>query len=227
MVTYGTRTRKDTYLTFLYYYLNIKNLSKRGEDLGIVLKKVIMGKYINFNKTSIVLVFLLFILASPIQFAFSSIKSNSNRLQTPVHQHAGMLLPKNQSFSGSDSSGLNYDEQISETFTQSFTSMAYNVTAVDQVDSDGYGPSYLLNGLSNMGYWYQVGLSYDWPEHSGISSMAWPGFSFSYEVFDPAGKSIFPPTVVEETSASQVQSMLVILFFSICISEQAPTRGRL
>ena len=28
----------------------------------------------------------------------------------------------------------NYDEQIGLTFTQNFTSMAYNVTAVEQVD---------------------------------------------------------------------------------------------
>src|SRR5579885_1564621 len=80
-----------------------------------------------------------------------------------------------------------YDEQIGETFTQSFTSMAYNVTAVPQVDESGYGPAYLLNGLSNTGYWYQVGLSYDW---SGIGT----GFAMVYEIWDPSGKSIFPTT---------------------------------
>ena len=81
----------------------------------------------------------------------------------------------------------NYDEQIGETFTQSFTSMAYNVTAVAQVDSDNFGPGYLLNGLSDTGYWYQVGLSYNWPSVPSIS-----GFYFNYEVFDPNGNSIFP-----------------------------------
>ncbi|MEM3637088.1 MAG: hypothetical protein QXX17_01610 [Conexivisphaerales archaeon] len=83
------------------------------------------------------------------------------------------------------SSSPSYDEQLGETFTQSFKSMAYNVTAVAQVNNDGYGPAYLLNGLSNTGYWYQVGLSYDWTGPVG-------GFQMVYEVFDPNGVSIFP-----------------------------------
>ncbi|MDG6981515.1 MAG: hypothetical protein JRN51_10450, partial [Nitrososphaerota archaeon] len=50
-----------------------------------------------------------------------------------------------------------YDEQIGATFTQDFSTLAFNVTAVGQVDSNGYGPGYLLNGLTAAGYWYQVG----------------------------------------------------------------------
>ncbi len=82
-----------------------------------------------------------------------------------------------------------YDEQLGMTFTQSFASLAYNVTAVPQADSDGYGPAYLLNGLSNDGYWYQVGLSYNWPNANGGYD---PGFNFNYEVFNSAKKSIYP-----------------------------------
>ena len=82
-----------------------------------------------------------------------------------------------------------YDEQLGLTFTQNFASLAYNVTAVPQVDSYGYGPAYLLNGLSNDGYWYQVGLSYNWPYTNGGYN---PGFNFNYEVFNSAGKSIYP-----------------------------------
>lgn len=80
-----------------------------------------------------------------------------------------------------------YDEQLGATFTQSFKSMAYNVTAVAQTDpANGAGPAYLLNGLSDKGYWYQVGLSYSWdPSWSA-------GFAFIYEVFNPSGNSIFP-----------------------------------
>jgi hypothetical protein len=81
-----------------------------------------------------------------------------------------------------------YDEQLGITFTQNFVSLAYNVTAVPQADSDGYGPAYLLNGLSNDGAWYQVGLSYNWPYTGGYVS----GFNFNYEVFDSAGNSIYP-----------------------------------
>ena len=82
-----------------------------------------------------------------------------------------------------------YDEQLGITFTQNFASLAYNVTAVPQTDSYGYGPAYLLSGLSNDGYWYQAGLSYDWPiANGGYKS----GFNFNYEVFNSAGKSIYP-----------------------------------
>jgi hypothetical protein len=82
-----------------------------------------------------------------------------------------------------------YDEQLAMTFTQTFTSLEYTFTAVPQVDSYGYGPAYLLNGLSNDGYWYQVGLSYDWPYQSGGYSS---GFNFSYEVWDSSKNSVYP-----------------------------------
>jgi hypothetical protein len=82
-----------------------------------------------------------------------------------------------------------YDEQIGTTFTQNFTALAYNVTALAQTDADGYGPAYILNGLSSAGYWYQVGISYHWPSTGGSYS---PNFGFSYEVFGPGGRSVFP-----------------------------------
>jgi hypothetical protein len=83
-----------------------------------------------------------------------------------------------------------YDVQIGMTFTQSFTSIEYNVTAVEQTDpSLGDGPAYLLNGLSNSGYWYQVGVSWDWSPGSTPGT----GFDMNYEVFDSAGKSVLPP----------------------------------
>ena len=55
-----------------------------------------------------------------------------------------------------------YDEQLGLSFTQNWTSLAYNVTAVARNDTSGIGPAYLLNGCTNQGYWYQVGLSYNW-----------------------------------------------------------------
>ena len=82
-----------------------------------------------------------------------------------------------------------YDEQIGETFTQSFSSLAYNVTALAQSDADGYGPAYLLNGLTDGGYWYQIGVSYDWPFIGGGYV---PGFAINFEVFDSTGNSVFP-----------------------------------
>jgi hypothetical protein len=88
--------------------------------------------------------------------------------------------------------------------------MAYNVTAVSQVDSDGYGPAYLLNGLSDTGYWYQVGLSWNWP----ISS----GFNMNYEVFNPRGRSIDPASGGGLSSFSgtvnEGDTVLLNLYFS-------------
>ena len=83
----------------------------------------------------------------------------------------------------------NYDEQLGTTFTQNFGSLAYNVTAVAQADASGYGPGYLLNGLTTAGYWYQVGVSYHWPNSDGSFD---PGFGFSYEVYASDGNSVYP-----------------------------------
>lgn len=93
---------------------------------------------------------------------------------------------------GAPADPTSYDEQIGMTFTQNFVSLAYNVTAVEQSDpSSGYGPSYLLNGLSDSGYWYQVGLSWNWDGNGTYSNYS-PGFNFIYEVWDSNGNSIFP-----------------------------------
>lgn len=82
-----------------------------------------------------------------------------------------------------------YDEQIGLTFTQSFSSMEYNVTAVEQTDPTlGDGPAYLLNGVSSTGYWYQVGVSWNWAPGENPGT----GFDMTYEVWDASGNSIFP-----------------------------------
>jgi len=75
------------------------------------------------------------------------------------------------------------------TFSQSFTELSYNVTVVAQADAEGFGPAYLLNGLTNSGYWYQVGVAFDWP-YKGEGYDA--GFNFLYEAFDNSGASIYP-----------------------------------
>ncbi|MDA4122492.1 MAG: hypothetical protein OK456_04835 [Thaumarchaeota archaeon] len=82
-----------------------------------------------------------------------------------------------------------YDEQLGVTFTQSFTSLEYNVTAVEQTDPTlADGPAYLLNGLSNLGYWYQVGVSWNWNPGTNPGT----GFDMNFEVFNGAGNSVFP-----------------------------------
>jgi hypothetical protein len=82
-----------------------------------------------------------------------------------------------------------WDEQLGMSFTQDFASLSYNVTAIEQADVDGYGPAYLVNGLSDSGYWYQVGLSWNWPN---LGSGYVQGFHLNYEVFNSRGNSIFP-----------------------------------
>jgi parallel beta-helix repeat protein len=96
---------------------------------------------------------------------------------------------RNGSFVSLNIPPATYDEQLGLTFTHSFSNIVYNVTAVKQADSYGYGPGYLLNGLTDKGYWYQAGLSFDWPYTNGGYSA---GFSFLYEVFNNQGATIFP-----------------------------------
>jgi hypothetical protein len=88
--------------------------------------------------------------------------------------------------------GLNgsvYDEQLGLTFTQNFTSLVYNVTAIEQKDPvSGTGPAYLLNGLSDTGYWYQVGVSWDWAPGQAPGT----GFDMIYEVWNTTQGSVFP-----------------------------------
>ena len=99
------------------------------------------------------------------------------------------LAKVNEAVADDLSSGPQYVEQLGETFQQDSAYLSVNVTAIPQNDTDGYGPAYLLNGLTDQGWWYQVGLSYDWP-HSGGGSYG--GFFFNYEVFSATDQSVFP-----------------------------------
>lgn len=90
---------------------------------------------------------------------------------------------------GAAASNPIYDEQLGATFTQNLSSLTFNVTALAQTDADGYGPAYILNGLTSAGYWYQVGISYHWPSSSGSYD---PSFGFSYQVYGPNDKPVYP-----------------------------------
>lgn len=81
-----------------------------------------------------------------------------------------------------------YDEQVGVTFTQDYSMLAFNVSAVDYTDNN-IGPGYFVNGLTDQGYWYQVGLSFNWPMTNGAVN---PGFNMNYEVFSPGPRSIYP-----------------------------------
>ena len=130
--------------------------------------------------------------SASLRYAVPSQQSNIAVGQAPLKPYVAFMHAAVQD---GNSVGLdspppaNYDEQLGLTFTQNFSSLVYNVTAVEQNDTYGYGPAYLLNGLTDKGYWYQAGLSFDWPYTSGGYTA---GFNFNYEVFNNRGKSIFP-----------------------------------
>jgi len=105
-----------------------------------------------------------------------------------------------------------YDQQMSLVFTQDFYSLSFNVTAVPQTDSSGFGPAYLLNGLSDTGYWYQVGLAYNWPLASGTSYDA--GFHFIWEVFYPNGTTNNPVLSRVPDNVNQGDTVRLSLTFS-------------
>jgi hypothetical protein len=110
--------------------------------------------------------------------------------KAPLRHMQNTKLPISQTASSPQQSlPARYDLQIGMTFTQDFASLAYNITAVAQADPDGYGPAYLLNGLTDAGYWYQVGISYNWPFAMGGYTQ---GFGFNYEVFAPNQTSVYP-----------------------------------
>jgi len=90
---------------------------------------------------------------------------------------------------GQSSPQAKYDEQLGMTFGEGFSRLSYNVTAVAQSDAQGFGPGYLLNGLTNSGYWYQVGVAFNWPFQGGGYDA---GFNFLYEAFNSTGASVYP-----------------------------------
>ena len=85
-----------------------------------------------------------------------------------------------------------YDLQIGEALQSSYSSLAWNVTAVEQNDTSGFGPSYLLNGMSSAGYWYQVGIAWNWPgdvNKSADTAIIYQGFHMVYQVYFSNGTS--------------------------------------
>ena len=93
--------------------------------------------------------------------------------------------------SSSSSGQTRYDEQLGLSFTRSFHNMAFNVTAVEQCGTEGIGIGYLVNGLSDMGYWYQVGLTWRWGIRTNSSTYpTFPGFDAIYDVYSPNGSSL-------------------------------------
>lgn len=117
---------------------------------------------------------------------FSSIGQASAHEPIAPRYHPAVLGAASQVAEAS--SEPEYDEQIGATFVQNLASLAFNVTALAQTGTDGYGPAYILNGVTPAGYWYQVGVSYRWPTSEGAES----GFAFNYQVYGPNGRPVYP-----------------------------------
>ena len=105
----------------------------------------------------------------------------------------------------------NYDVQEIMIFTQSYSQLEFNVTAIAQCDANGYGPSYLLNGLTNTGYWYQVGLDWNWPLQSGGYLS---GFGFVSEGWAPGGLTRSPSSTPFSGTVNQNDTVQLSLTFS-------------
>ncbi|MEM3504368.1 MAG: hypothetical protein QW134_09130 [Nitrososphaeria archaeon] len=109
----------------------------------------------------------------------------------------------------------NHEAQLRLVYTQNSTNIQCTVNAVPQNDSYGYGPSYLLNGFSNKGYWYQIGLAWN-PRYATIGHNK--GFFIAYEVFAPNGLSVYPENggggvVNLSKSINPNDSLLLKLYF--------------
>jgi hypothetical protein len=94
-----------------------------------------------------------------------------------------------------------YCELLGETFTQNFGSLSYNVTAVQQLyptwPSTQTGPAYLLCGLSNTGFMYEVGLSWDYfgtRDGNTVNGRYIAGWNAFYAVFNQSGYIVYPAT---------------------------------
>ncbi len=93
-----------------------------------------------------------------------------------------------------------YVQQDGVTFSaaHSYGNITYNVTALPQTDINGYGPAYLLNGLSSTGFWYEVGISLNF---NGPGSQN--AFRMDYAVWSSNGTIIFPSgTILGNASLS-------------------------
>lgn len=107
-----------------------------------------------------------------------------------TNQSSKMIQANNLTLSR-DPTGAYYDEQLWFGLNVTKSSLAYNVTATEQNDTQGFGPSYMLNGLSNTGLWYQVGIDWNWGYE--YSTQHYQGFRFFYQVWNTTThQSVFP-----------------------------------
>lgn len=112
-------------------------------------------------------------------YAFPYIPAQARSVCLPLS--AGQISADATTFSRSASSA-DYDDQLWLGFFQNFTSIQYNVTAVAQTDSFGFGPAYFLNGLTDKDMYYQIGVSWNFRVRGE------PDFEMVYQVWNATSR---------------------------------------
>jgi hypothetical protein len=103
-----------------------------------------------------------------------------------------------------------YDEQAILFDPISSASVSSSVNVSSQTDAQGYGAAFLANAESSAGYWYQVGVAFDWGWGSGYL----PGFVFIYSMYAP-GTPSNSPTSICMVRADLLQNEPVLLAIAV------------
>ncbi len=84
-----------------------------------------------------------------------------------------------------NSSGSGWDMRTYLSLGRPLSAVSYTVVAIPQWQTGtGCGPSYMVDGLTGSGYWYQTGLAFNW--HCTDTN----GFEFLHGVKGPAGRMV-------------------------------------
>ncbi len=79
----------------------------------------------------------------------------------------------------------NTNEQVGVSLTKNTADLDYVITAGTQTDRYGYGNAYLLNGVTDKNYWYQIGIDFHAPGMDEQGPLYFPGFQVVFNVFGP------------------------------------------
>ena len=108
-----------------------------------------------------------------------------------------------------------FDEQIALELPVHTSELVTTVSPTWAEDAAGYGPAFLLNGLTDSGYWYQTGITFDWKEANGHVN----GPAFTYAVFGPGDVPVVAELVrVQTFSNDAIQLALRIQFGQVFLS---------
>ncbi|MEM4768860.1 MAG: hypothetical protein QXY03_06580 [Saccharolobus sp.] len=92
------------------------------------------------------------------------------------------------------------------------TNMSAYVKVIAQSSVSGYGPAYLINAITNNGWWYQLGVAYNWPYSNGSYD---PGFHLIYMVWASNGSPAIGPFLVNfNGQVNSGDEVLLEMYFS-------------